>query len=100
MSSILITSCKKETKPGKTCFPNSSTVRYITNQQATIKVAGGQFYIVEKNAIDTKLNPCNLAKEYLVANLQVSISGEVKSTIHNGMDPCCTENFVITHISQ
>ena len=96
----LILACNKDNTPTDDCFPNSSTVRQITNQQAIIKLAGGRFYIVEQGAIDTKLNPCNLTKEFQVDNLQVTVSGDVKATAQGGNEPCCTENFVIAKISR
>lgn len=95
-----ITSCEKDNNPTVDCFPNTSTVRQITNKQATIKSAGGKFYIIEQGTIDTKLNPCNLTHEFQVDNLQVTISGDVKATVQGGPEPCCTENFVITKISR
>ena len=77
-----IISCKKDnnTNSNTDCFPNATTVRQITNGQATVKAAGEKFYIVEQGTIDTKLNPCSLAQEFQVDNLQVTISGDVKLT--------------------
>lgn len=98
MTSIF--SCKKDNNSNSDCFPNSSTVRQITNGQATIKEVGGKFYIIEQGSIDNKLNPCSLPAEFQVNNLQVTISGDVKSTLQGGPEPCCTENFVITKISR
>jgi len=95
-----IFSCKKDNNSSADCFPNTSTVRQITNGQATIKEVSGKFYIIENNSIDTKLNPCPLAKEFQVDNLQVTISGDVKSTTQGGTGPCCTENFIVTQISR
>ena len=96
----IISSCKKDNNTNYDCFPNSSTVRQITNAQATIKAAGGKFYIVEQGSIDTKLNPCKLSQEFQENNLQVLVSGDVKLTLNGGPEPCCTENFVITKISR
>jgi hypothetical protein len=93
-------SCKKDKNSNSDCFPNSSTVRQINNAQATVKKAGEKFYIVEQGSIDTKLNPCTLPQEFQIDNLQVTISGDVKSTIQSGPGPCCTENFVIAKISR
>ncbi len=55
-------------------------------------------YVVEENAIDNKLIPCNLTKEFQVDNLLVTISGDVKETVQSASSPCCSENFVITKI--
>ena len=96
----VVSSCKKDNNTNTDCFPNTSTVRQITNAQATVKAAGGKFYIVEQNTIDTKLNPCNLAQEFQVDNLQVTISGDVKLTSYGVGEHCCTDNFVVTKISK
>ena len=100
ISTTIIFSCKKDNHSNPDCFPNTSTVRHITNVQATIKEVSSKFYIVEKGAIDTKLNPCSLSAEFQVDNLQVTISGDVKSTTQGGSEPCCTENFIVTKISR
>jgi len=81
--------CKKDNNTNTDCFPNTSTIRQITNAQATVKAAGGNFYIVEQGAIDSKLKPCTLAQEFQADNLQVTISGDVKLTQHGGPEPCC-----------
>jgi len=96
----VIFSCKKDNNSNAGCFPNTPTVRQIMNGQATIKEISSKFYIVEEGSIDTKLNPCSLPTEYKVDNLQVTISGDVKSKLQGGSEPCCTENFVITKISR
>ena len=96
-------SCKKDDNKNTEdtdCFPNTATVRQITNVRALVKVSGGKLYIVEKGSIDTKLNPCTLAQEFQVNNLQVTISGDVKLTSYAAGEPCCTDNFVITKISK
>ena len=97
-----IISCKKDnnTNTDTDCFPNTTTVRQITNAQATVKAAAGKFYIIEQGSIDTKLNPCNLAQEFQIDNLQVTISGDVKTTSYAVGEPCCTDNFVITKITK
>ena len=102
--SILMTivgSCKKD-KNTTGCFPGASTIRTITNKQAIIKVTAtiNPVYIVEQGSIDTKLIPCNLPKEFFQNDLQVFISGDVKSTPQDRPGPCCTENFVITKITR
>lgn len=97
---VIFSACKKDNNAGNECFSNAVTVRIITNASATVKGSGDQFYIVEDGSIDSRLNPCTLAKEFQVNNLKVNISGEVKMTIQGGPGPCCTENFVITKISK
>lgn len=97
---FLFISCKKDSNHNKDCLPNGKILRQITDQPATVKNINGQFYLVENNAVDSRLNPCNLDKDYQVDNLQVTISGEVKSVVQPGPGPCCTENFVITEISK
>ena len=95
---ILFHSCKKNDKSKTGCFLNDTTARQIINKQASIKLANGQFYIVEQGTIDTKLILCNLTQEFQVDNLQVTISGDIKATVQGGPAPCCSENFVITKI--
>ncbi len=96
----MISSCKKDNNTNTECFPNSSTVRQITNAKATVRAVGGKFYLVEQGTIDTKLNPCTLTQEFQVDSLQVTISGDVKLTQYNGLEPCCTDNFLISKISR
>ena len=98
---ITFNACKKRNKIGTDCA-NASTVRQIINKQATIKLTGATnpVYIVEDGAIDTKLIPCNFRMEFYENDLRVIISGDVKLTMGNGFQPCCTENFVITKISR
>lgn len=57
-------------------------------------------YLVEEGTIDTRLIPCNFPMEFYQNDLQVNISGEVKSTQQIGSAPCCAENFVIKEISR
>ena len=94
----LISSCKKEEVEFTECFADALTVRQIQNQPAKIILVGSKFYIVEESTIDTRLGPCNLEQEFQVANLLVTISGDVKATLQEGI--CCTNNFVITKISE
>lgn len=95
---IAACSCKKD-KASSECFSNATTVRQITNAQATIKGSNGNYFIVEKGSIDTKLNPCMLEPEYKINDLQVVISGEVNLT-PGSFEPCCTVNFVVTNIAK
>jgi hypothetical protein len=97
---MVFNSCKKNNNTDE-CFSGVPTVRQITDQPAVIKVTAAVYdvYIVEQGSIDTKLIPCNLAKEFIQNDLQVIISGEVKYT-PQGSDPCCSENFVITKITR
>ena len=98
---IAFISCKKNSGKTDDCFPNSTTARQIVDKSATVRQQpGGLFYIVEQGTIDTKLNPCNLATEFKVDNLQVTVSGDVKATVQGGPGPCCTDNFVITKITR
>jgi hypothetical protein len=87
-------SCKKSTENKATCFSDITTVRTINSKPTAIQLLNNQYYIVEQLTIDTKLLPCNLADEFKVNNLLVTVTGGVKNTIQNGT--CCTENFVIT----
>lgn len=91
--------CKKDSNSTVDCFSDLLTVRQITNEHAVIKSIDGNFYIVEQGAIDSRLNPCNLKQEFQVNDLEVTISGNVKSTVQIGPGPGGTENFVITKIS-
>ena len=97
----IVSSCKKD-RNSTECFPGATTVRQITNKQAVIKVTAmiNPVYIIEQGSIDTKLIPCNLPMEFYQNDLQVIISGDVKSRQQAGPGPCCDENFVITKISR
>jgi hypothetical protein len=106
--SLLFYSCKKNDTnttdyfPNTTgCFLNASTERKIIDKPATVIEQGvGVFYIVEQGTIDTRLNPCNLPDACRVNNLQVTISGDVKTTVQGAPAPCCTDDFVITKITR
>ncbi len=100
VSVMFFASCKKEDKKDA-CFPGVATVRQITDRPVVVKVtaAVNAVYLVEQGAIDTKLIPCNLPKEFMQNDLQVIVSGEVKVT-QQGSGPCCSENFVITKITR
>jgi hypothetical protein len=101
LCSIIFCCCKKDDTKQTDCFPNADTYRQIIDKPATVRQqAGGTFFIVEQGTIDTKLNPCNLPTDFQVDNLQVIISGDVKTSIQGGPGPCCTENFVITKITR
>jgi hypothetical protein len=95
---VLFYACKKKNDAGE-CFSGVSTIRQIVDKPAVVKVTAtvNAVYFVEQGAIDTKLVPCNLPKEFIQNDLQVTISGDVKATTQNG-GLCCTENFVITKI--
>ena len=97
----IFSSCKK-VKSYTECFAGATTVRQITHKQAVIRLTAtvNPVWIIEQGSIDTKLIPCNLPMEFYQDGLQVTISGEVKSTPQVGPQPCCTENFVITKISR
>ena len=97
---IVLNSCKKNNTANE-CFSGVPTIRQITDKPAVIKVTATIYavYIVEQGAIDTRLIPCNLPKEFIQNDLQVTISGEVKNT-PQGSGPCCAENFVITKITR
>ncbi len=97
-SLTICTSCKKDNDSESECSSTAATVRVISNKQATIKLAGGKYYIVEDGAIDTKLIPCSLPQSFQVENLRVVISGDVKSTVRNTGEPCCSDYCVITSI--
>jgi len=92
-------SCKKtSTAATVDCFEGTATTRTITDKKATVKLSGAEFYLVEDGSIDTKLKPCNLQSEFQVHDLQVTISGMVKSAVT--ISVCCTENFVLTKIER
>jgi hypothetical protein len=97
----IVSSCKKD-KNSTVCFPGAATVRQITNKQAVIKVTATIYnvYLIEQGSIDTKLIPCSIPMEFYQNDLQVVISGDVKSTQQGGPAPCCYEDFVITKISR
>lgn len=94
-------SCKKKNLSSvDDCFPDTSTVRTVLNAEATIQLLNGEYFIIEKNTIDTRLYPCNLAQEFRIDKLPVIVTGEVKNTIRSGVGPCCTDHFVILKISK
>jgi hypothetical protein len=94
-------SCKKDDTKKNDCLPTATTFRQIIDKPATIRQQpAGIFYIVEQGTIDGQLIPCNLAADFQVDNLLVTISGDVKATVQGGPGPCCTENFVITKITR
>lgn len=97
----IFSSCKKD-KSSTECFHGAVTVRQITNKQAVVKLTAtvNPVWLIEQGSIDTKLIPCNFPMEFYQNDLQVIISGEVKSTPQAGPGPCCLENFVITKISR
>ncbi|MEP6949105.1 MAG: hypothetical protein ABI863_07530 [Ginsengibacter sp.] len=94
----VINSCKKDTNSNAHCSPDALTSREITNERATIKKLGSGFYIIEQGSIDTKLIPCNLEAEFQVGDLEVTVSGDAKTTLPE--NTCCTEYFLITKISR
>ena len=96
---VIMNGCKKDKVLMPDCFPQMTTTRQIMDQQATVVLQNEVFYLIEQGTIDTRLKPCNLPQKYQIHNLQVTISGAVKSTIRNGVEPCCVENFVLTQIT-
>jgi hypothetical protein len=96
----LFLSCKKQDKKDE-CFPGVATARQIVDKPAVIKVTATvqAVYLVEQGAIDTKLIPCNLPKDFIQNDLQVIVSGDVKATPQSS-GTCCSENFVITKITK
>ena len=96
---ILPVSCKKHNTSD--CSPSVATVRQITDKPAVVKVTATVYsvYLVEQGAIDIKLIPCNLPKDFMQHDLQVIVSGDVKVT-PQGSGPCCSANFVITKITR
>jgi hypothetical protein len=95
-----INSCKKQDNINSNCFADATTNRIILNKPASIKLLRSKFYIIEQGTIDSQLNPCNLPLEFQTDKLNVTISGEVKATIQNGLEPCCIDDFVITKITR
>ena len=99
---LILSACKREksqTNSPADCA-TQQTIRVILNKQATVHLTGGTWYITEQGAIDSKLKPCNLAKEFEVHQLSVVISGEEKATVQYGPGPCCINNFFITKIAR
>lgn len=98
---MLFTNACKKNKTTDDCSPNSAIARTILNKPATIfKQPNGIFYIVEQGTIDSKLIPCNLPSEFKVDQMQVVISGEVKTSGQPASAPCCTNNFYILKITK
>ena len=90
--------CKKEAVSTSGCYPGAETIRQIEDKQATIQQVDNVYYILEQGTIDTRLLPCNLPQEFKEDGLSVVVSGAVKARIRNGVEPCCTDNFVIDEI--
>ncbi|HVG16090.1 MAG TPA: hypothetical protein VM935_14065 [Chitinophagaceae bacterium] len=102
LNMLNFSSCKKEAKPTD-CFPGTPISRSIVNKKAVVKLtatAVEPVYMVEEGTIDSRLIPCNFPMEFYQHDLQVTISGDVKTTQQNGGVPCCAENFVISSISR
>lgn len=98
---FFLNSCKKDDSRRKDCLNTTATYRQIFDKPATIRQqTAGTFYILEQGTIDVKLNPCNLTADFHIDNLRVTISGDVKATVQGGLEPCCTEDFVITKITR
>ena len=102
---LSLCACKKKEAIVNGCESNAPTSRVITGKKATVKLTGTAthpIYLVEEGSIDTKLVPCNYptGADYYQHDLQVIISGEVKSTPSTAYGPCCMESFVITTIAK
>lgn len=98
---MLFTNACKNNITADDCSPNLSVARNILDKPATVfKQPNGIFYIIEQGTIDSKLIPCNLPSEFKVDQLQVVISGEVKTTGQLASAPCCTNNFYILKITK
>jgi hypothetical protein len=98
---VVFASCKKNENNNPDDCSSGATTRQIVNKPAVVKVTATVYgaYLVEQGTIDTKLIPCNLPMEFLQNDLQVTITGDVKSPYQNS-GPCCAENFVILKISR
>ena len=98
---VVVCSCNKDKKEAG-CNPGAPIIRTILNKTATIKVGATNdpVYLIEQGSIDTRLIPCNFPMEFYENNLQVTISGEVKSYPQTGTTPCCTESIFITKITR
>lgn len=95
----LVQACRPDDSTPQTCFTDATTLRQIIEKPAIVKQqAGGGFLLIESNTIDSRLNPCNLDAAFRVDNLEVIVSGDVKATPRNTLEPCCTDNFVISKI--
>lgn len=97
---VVCASCNKNSLQKANCAADAQTERTISNRPATIKEIAGKYYIIEQNAIDTRLLPCNLDASYAIDNLSVIVSGDVKRTYPVVGEPCCTNNFIISSITR
>ena len=98
ISLVFFSSCKKDR--GASCFSSAATVQQLTNDSATVIFSEGQYYLVQRHTIDSRLKPCSLPAEFRVDHLSVVISGEIKKTNYSGQTICCTEDFVLREIHQ
>lgn len=98
-AALLLTNCKKEdSTPVVDCFPNEATTRQLIDQVVFVSLANGRGYLIEQNAIDSRLKPCNLPDSLAIQDLPVIVTGVVKAREQSPGAPCCTLNFVITTI--
>ena len=99
LSLVLFCQCRKSTKDkAKPCLSDAPTIRYLVNADATIKLIGTEYYLIEQGAINTRLYPCYLAPELRIHNLRVRLDGEVKATVNNHQI-CCVEDLIISKIT-
>lgn len=80
-------------------YANDSTIAVVEVRPATVTLIGS-YYTLQLNSSDTILNACNLPENFKADKLSVTISGDVKATIHNAWDPCKCYQFVIRSISR
>lgn len=100
VNTLIIIACGKEGYTEPSCATELPTKRILTEQNATVREIGGEYYIFEPNTIDSKLRPCNLDPSFAIDNISVVVSGHVKKTPLSSGEPCCTDLFIITGITR
>lgn len=95
-----ITACKKNKDAKADCYRDNAVRYEINNQLATVYQVNGEYYIAEQNTIDTRLFPCNLPEEFQQNNINIYITGQVKSLPYSNTRPAGDAALIITQITR
>lgn len=95
-----LTVCKKKSVSVIPCQSDAATTGYLVMTKVTVSKTGNSFLLIPEGAIDTRYNPCNLPAQYAVDKKKLLIEAEIKATAHNDFNPCCTEDIVISKLSE
>lgn len=95
-------SCSQEigTPAIGSCDPSAETLRVLNDAVVSVHHSNGQFFLVEQFTYDTKLIPCeDLPTEFRVDGLVLRVTGVVKNRAQPAMEPCCTENIILSKVA-